>query len=51
MLQSSLRQASIEGSFEIKWKIDDPKTKQSHRAITEMIAVVNRPTSVLEDSK
>lgn len=49
-MESSLRQASIESSFESKWKIDDPRSKQIHRAIAEMIAVDNQPTSVVDDA-
>ncbi|CAB3260930.1 unnamed protein product, partial [Arctia plantaginis] len=48
--ESSLRQATIEGTFERKWKIDDPRAKQIHKAIAEMICVDNQPISIVEDA-
>lgn len=45
-----LRQGTIEGSFESKWKIDDLRSKQIHRAIAEMICLDNQPISIVEDA-
>lgn len=46
VVESSLRQATIESSFESKWKIDYLRAKQIHRAIAEIICVDNQPTSL-----